>query len=216
MVEGGVPVGFDVACPAQALLEIFQIRPGIAVIGPEACEFDISEVEQASLGACFVPFHHQAAVASGMPRGVVRSHAHAAEIEDGAVGVGLGIGSRGVVEVLDQDAAKRAVDGLAVCVDGHHVVEGVESGPVEFVDMDRDLGKEREARGVVFVAMREEDPVDLGQGRRVTTESQGGIDEERLLLPRDQHGVAVGVGALALSEENPNRAALKLGLGVFR
>ena len=42
--------------------------------------------------------------------------------------------------------------------------------------------------------------MDLGQGRRVTAQPQGGVDEEGFLLAGDQYGISVGVGALALAE----------------
>ena len=45
VVEGGIPARVDVADERERALEVLERRPGVAVVGAEAREVDVAEVE---------------------------------------------------------------------------------------------------------------------------------------------------------------------------
>ena len=81
MVEGRVEVHIDLSYALQAALEIFQVRPRVAVVGTEAREVDVAQVEEASSS----PLDEKAAVAPRVARGVEYPDRDTTQFEDIAV-----------------------------------------------------------------------------------------------------------------------------------
>jgi len=116
----------------------------------------------------------------------MHAHRHAAGVEDIAVDKGLGIRARGVVEGVHENRAKEFFDGAPVAVDGEHVVEGIEAGPVEGVEVDGRLGEKSQPRDVILVAMGEQDAIDLGSAICPLVESNVGVDEQAFVFASDE------------------------------
>src|SRR4030095_15807595 len=98
MVEGGVPAGVDSTYVGERALEVLERRPGVAVVGAEAREVDVPQVEHV------VRLAVAERVAAGVAGRMDDAHAHAAQVEDVAVGEGERVGARRVVELLDDHA----------------------------------------------------------------------------------------------------------------
>src|SRR4030095_13626978 len=93
----------------ERALEVGEIRPRVAVVGPEAREVDVAEIELA------LALETEERVATRVSGRVERADAHAAaELEHVAVAEGQGVGPRLVVEVFDDDPAERRVHRLRV------------------------------------------------------------------------------------------------------
>ncbi len=132
----------------ERALEVGEARPGVAVVGPEAGEIDVGEIEHV------VGLDPEERVAACVPGCVQHADAHAAaEIEDVAVAERLRVGPRDEVELLDDSLAEGGLHRLGIAVDRHHGVERTDAGQIRFVQMPGHAGEEVVAGDVVLVAM---------------------------------------------------------------
>ena len=214
VVEGRVEVGFDHAHALQAALEIFQIRPRVAVVGTEAGEVDVAQVEEAS----FSPVDEQTAVAPGVARGVEHPDLDAAQIKDSTVLEALRVGPVHVVELLDGDLPETFVDRPRESVDRHEGVQRKDSRQVLAVEMARGLGVEVDASEVVFVAVAQENSVGVGSGRPTGHDPQRRVDDNGFPFAAHQERIAMGVLPAVAAKEHRDRAyrALDPRSGILR
>ncbi len=189
-------------------------RPRVAVVGAEAREVDVAEIEDV-LG-----LDVEEAVAARVAGGVDDAHPAAAELEDVAVTERRRVRPRRVVELLEHGAAKHDVDRRRHAVDRHHRVDRPESGQVGLVEMPRHVGEEVVPGDVVLVAVAVQYAVDARERRRVGSvagrrrracggaadQRQRRIDDDRLLGPGDEERIPVRVLAVAVAAEDGDPA----------
>lgn len=117
MVEGRPMPGAQRSKHGERALEILEIRPGISVVGPEAREVDVGQVQQV------IWFDPEEAVPPRMTRCVQHADPDPPEVEDVPVAEGHRVGTRDVVEILEEDAPELAEERLRVAIDRHHAIE---------------------------------------------------------------------------------------------
>src|SRR5262249_26087515 len=126
----------------------------------------------------------------------------ATELEDVAVAKGRRIGTRREVELLDDDAPPRAIDGGVEAVDRHQAVERADAGHVGLVQVPRHVGKSAVSGDGTLVAV----PVrPRCAPRRVEAALRGGnrgIDAEGLVAPGDEQRIALRVLSAPLADED--------------
>src|SRR4030095_5221857 len=95
MVEGGVPARVDSTYVGERALEVLERRPGVAVVGTEAREVDVAQVEHV------VRLDVEERMAARVPGRVQHPDAHATQVEHVAVVEGERVRPRREVALLD-------------------------------------------------------------------------------------------------------------------
>ena len=201
VVEGDPGTRLELAREREALLEVLERGPRVAVVRTEARQVDVAEIERS------VGLDQDHAVAARMAGRGDRAHAHAAaQLEYALAGEAARVGSRRVVELLEQRAAPRPRDRRGEAVDREHAVDRAQPDPIRFVDVDGSLGKQRQPRDVILVTVREQHVVDARQPALTRPQAERGIDEQALVRTGDEQAVAVGILSAARPEQDRRRA----------
>ena len=192
VMERSVPARRQLPHHGERVLEVLERRPGVAVVGPEAREIDVPQVEDV------VGLDVEEAVSAGVAWRVDDADAHPTQIEDVTVGKRARVRARREMELLDDRAGEGVAPRAGESVDGHQAVERPDAGQVRLRQAPRRRRVEMVPGHVVLVTVAVQDPVGLWRPARATHQRERRIDHDGFMP------AAALVTASASSSCNPS------------